>query len=145
MTRLTHYTPNGYTNSVVDLVDAFFNQNFENKVVRSSENKFAPRVDVVEKDNAYHFHVIVPGVKKEELKLKIEDGVLRISGERKSFEESEGTTIHRIESTFGSFERAFRLPKDANAEELTAQYQDGVLTITVQKLEKAIARDIEIL
>lgn len=145
MTRLTHYSPNHYANSVVDLVDAFFKQNLDNSSIKSSVNKFSPRVDVLEKDNAYHFHVIVPGVKKEELKLKIEDGVLRISGERKSLEESEGTTIHRIESTFGSFERAFRLPKDANTEELTAQYQDGVLTITVQKLEKAIARDIEIL
>lgn len=145
MTRLTHYSPNHYANSVVDLVDAFFKQNLDNSSIKSSVNKFSPRVDVLEKDNAYHFHVIVPGVKKEELKLKIEDGVLRISGERKSLEESEGTTIHRIESTFGSFERAFRLPKDANNEELTAQYQDGVLTITVQKLEKAIARDIEIL
>jgi len=150
MTRLNHYNPNQYANSVVNLVDAFFNQNIENKATTSIDKtsidkKFAPRVDVIENEQEYHFHVIAPGVKKEEIKLTIEDGVLRISGERKSLEESKAVTIHRIESTFGEFERAFRLPKDANAEALGAQYQDGILTITVQKLEKAIARNIKIL
>lgn len=145
MTRLNHYNPNQYANSVVNLVDAFFNQNIENKATTSIDKKFAPRVDVIENEQEYHFHVIAPGLKKEEIKLTIEDGVLRISGERKSLEESKAVTIHRIESTFGEFERAFRLPKDANAEALGAQYQDGILTITVQKLEKAIARNIKIL
>lgn len=145
MTRLTQYNPIIYRNNIFDLVDSFFKEQASTQASIPSEKIFAPRVDVIEQNDAYHFHVMVPGVKKEDISLKVDDGVLRISGERKHITESDDVKLHRIESTYGSFERKFRLPEDANEEGLSASYENGVLSIKVEKQEKKIARDIEIL
>lgn len=145
MTRLTTYQPTIYRNNIFDLVDSFFNdQRFSDRSANTLST-FTPRVDVIEKNDAYHFHVMVPGIKKEDLKIRIEDGLLRIKGERKEVQEDEGVKIHRIESSYGSFERVFRLPDDVKEENLTAKYEDGVLSIEVAKEEKKVAREIEIL
>lgn len=145
MSRLTHYNPVIYRNNIFDLVDSFFNDHANTQTTLNSEKSFVPRVDVIEQNDAYHFHVMVPGVNKEDIKVKVDDGILRISGERKHITESDDVKLHRIESTYGSFERRFRLPEDANEEGLSASYENGVLSIKVEKQEKKVARDIEIM
>lgn len=145
MTRLTQYNPVIYRNNIFDLVDSFFNDQAKIQTTLDSDKTFIPRVDVIEHSDSYHFHVMVAGVNKEDIKVTVDDGTLRISGERKHITESDDVKLHRIESTYGSFERRFRLPEDANEEGLSATYENGVLTIKVEKQEKRVARDIQIL
>eukprot|EP00898_Chlorokybus_atmophyticus_P007356 jgi/Chlat1/7621/Chrsp64S07160 len=94
-------------------------------------------VDVVETKDAFEFHADVPGMKKEDIKVQVLEGrVLSISGERKQEEKKEGDNYHRVERSYGSFERAFKLPENTDPSKVTAKHENGVLTITVQKRQE---------
>ena len=93
----------------------------------------APRADVTEDRDAYHFHVEMPGLKSDEIEVRVEDGTLMITAERKRAEYPEGTEVHRTERHYGSIRRAFVLPKDASHDQIHASYTDGVLQLKVEK------------
>uniref|UniRef100_A0ACD5ZPL5 Uncharacterized protein n=1 Tax=Avena sativa TaxID=4498 RepID=A0ACD5ZPL5_AVESA len=94
------------------------------------------RVDWKETPEAHVFKADVPGLKKEEVKVEVEDGnVLLISGERSKEHEEKTGTWHRVERSSGKFLRRFRLPDNAKAEQVKASMEDGVLTVTVPKEE----------
>ncbi|XP_030928700.1 18.5 kDa class I heat shock protein-like [Quercus lobata] len=96
----------------------------------------AANVDWKETQNAHVFKADVPGLKKEEVKVEIEDGrVLQISGERSQEQEEKSDTWHRVERSSGRFSRRFRLPENAKVEEVKAAMENGVLTVTVPKEE----------
>eukprot|EP00253_Pinus_taeda_P030380 PITA_30380 len=104
-------------------------------------------VDWKETSDAHIFNADLPGLKKEEVKIKVEDGrVLQISGERKEEEAQKNDKWHRIERSHGKFFRRFRLPENAKIEEVKATMENGVLTITVPKqLEtKPVVKAIQI-
>ncbi|KAJ7542223.1 hypothetical protein O6H91_10G098600 [Diphasiastrum complanatum] len=95
------------------------------------------RVDWLETPEAHIFKADLPGLKKEDVKVQVEDGrTLQISGERKKEEVEKTDKWHRVERTQGSFLRRFRLPENAKVEEVKAKVEDGVLTVTVPKIEK---------
>ncbi|KQK20327.1 17.9 kDa class I heat shock protein [Brachypodium distachyon] len=105
---------------------------------RSSETAaFAgARVDWKETPEAHVFTADVPGLKKEEVKVEVEDGnVLQISGERSKEQEEKTDAWHRVERSSGKFLRRFRLPDNARAEQVRASMENGVLTVTVPKVE----------
>ncbi|OVA17732.1 Alpha crystallin/Hsp20 domain [Macleaya cordata] len=94
------------------------------------------RIDWKETPTAHVFKADVPGLKKEELKVEVEDGrVLQISGERNREMEEKNDTWHRMERSSGKFMRRFRLPENAKVDEVKAAMEDGVLTVTVPKEE----------
>ncbi|KAG6665848.1 hypothetical protein CIPAW_02G188600 [Carya illinoinensis] len=94
------------------------------------------RVDWKETPTSHIFKADVPGLKKEEVKVEVEDGrILQISGERNREHEQKTDTWHRVERSSGKFARRFRLPENANANEVKAAMEDGVLTVTVPKEE----------
>jgi len=95
-----------------------------------------PTVNTREDEKAYHIEVDLPGVKKEDIHVDISDGVLTISGERKFKKETKEKDYYKVESSFGKFERSFRLPEDVNDEEIKAESKDGVLEITLPKVKK---------
>ncbi|XP_020577226.1 17.6 kDa class I heat shock protein-like [Phalaenopsis equestris] len=98
---------------------------------------FYARVDWKETPGAYVFKVDLPGMKKEEVEVKLEDGrVLHISGDRKREEGEKTDTWHRIERSIGSFLRRFKLPGSAKASDVKAAMEDGVLTVVVPKEEE---------
>ncbi len=106
-----------------------------------------PLVDIRENENEYQIDVEVPAVAAEDLSVTVNDGVLTVSGERKSEtqEDSDGANkVHRVERRFGRFVRNFQLPDDADAESIQAQSKDGVLYVTVSKREPAHGRTIDI-
>ncbi|WMV42255.1 hypothetical protein MTR67_035640 [Solanum verrucosum] len=95
----------------------------------------ATPADVKEYPNSYVFVVDMPGLKSGDIKVQVEeDNVLLISGERKREEEKEGAKFIRMERRVGKFMRKFSLPENANTDAISAVCQDGVLTVTVQKL-----------
>jgi len=106
--------------------------------------EWAPFVDITEDDKAYVIKAELPEVKKDEVKVSVENGVLSIAGERKHEKEQKGKKYHRIERSYGSFVRSFTLPDDADAAKVTAAHKDGVLTVTVAKSEHARPRSVEI-
>jgi len=101
----------------------------------SFKNDFSPAINTREGEYAYHVEVDLPGMKKEDIDIKVEDNTLVISGERKIKEEIKEENYYKIESKFGSFSRSFTLPEDADIEKIHAESQDGVLEVVVPKLE----------
>ena len=106
--------------------------------------EWSPRVDITEDDKEYLVKAEVPEVKKEDLKVLVEDGVLSINGERKSEKEENGKKYHRIERAYGSFERSFTLPADADATKVTSDFKDGVLQVHLPKNPNAKPKAIEV-
>ncbi|MED6193098.1 hypothetical protein PIB30_015751 [Stylosanthes scabra] len=95
------------------------------------------RVDWKETPQAHVFNVELPGLKKEEVKVEIEDGrVLQISGERSREQEQKDDKWHRVERSTGKFMRRFRLPENAKMDDVRAAMENGVLTVTVPKVEE---------
>jgi len=94
------------------------------------------RIDWKETPKAHVFKADVPGLKKEEVKVEVEDGnVLQISGERSKEQEEKNDRWHRVERSSGKFLRRFRLPENAKTEQIKASMENGVLTVTVPKEE----------
>ena len=94
------------------------------------------RIDWKETPEAHVFKADVPGLKKEEVKVEVEDGnVLQISGERNKEQEEKNDKWHRVERSSGKFLRRFRLPENAKTEQIKASMENGVLTVTVPKDE----------
>lgn len=108
------------------------------------EQAWSPRVDVSETDGEVVISSELPGMKAEDVKITVADGVVTIEGEKKEERETEGRTAHRVERVYGSFRRSFRLPSAVNADEITATYEDGVLVVNLPKAEEAKARQIEV-
>ncbi|XP_023880967.1 18.2 kDa class I heat shock protein [Quercus suber] len=105
------------------------------------------RIDWKETPEAHIFKADLPGLKKEEVKVEVEEGrILQISGERSKEQEDKNDKWHRIERSIGKFLRKFRLPKNAKMDQVKASMENGVLTVTVPKEEekKPEAKNIEI-
>lgn len=105
---------------------------------------WAPALDVHEDKNQYTVSLELPGLKREEINVHLENGALVISGERKEETVSEGTEVHRRERYYGKFSRALTLPTAVAADKVKAAYKDGVLTVTLPKAEEAKPKHIDV-
>jgi HSP20 family protein len=105
---------------------------------------WSPRVDISEHDKAFVLAVDLPGVKKEDLKVHVEEGLLTIAGQRLTQKKFETERVHRSERVFGSFSRQFQLPENVDNESIDAQFKDGVLTVEIRKAPQAQPRSIEV-
>jgi len=119
----------------VNLFDKFFYDRLED----SSADRFLPSANILETEKAYEVQLAVPGMKKEDFNIDLEDGKLFISGER-NFETSEGTTVHQQEILHGNFKRIFHLPEDTDQKKISASYVDGILNIEVLKDVKKVLK-----
>ena len=118
-------------------------------VPRSSERRaapvaHAPRFDFVETETDYRLKADLPGISEENLEVTVHEGVLSVAGSRTEESTEEGANYLVKERQYGSFERRIKLPKDANAEEVRAKLDAGVLAITIAKKEELKARKIEL-
>ncbi len=109
-----------------------------------ASGSWAPPVDIYETQNALLVKAELPEVKREDIDIRLENGVLTIRGQRKLNEELKNYQCYRMESQYGTFSRSFSLPRTVNAEKIEANYKDGVLSITIPKHEETKARQIQI-
>jgi len=142
---IVRYNPNRATNRVSRDFDSIFDSFFGNSGhVFSSEGALNPRVDITEDKDKVMFHLEVPGMKKEDVKVVVEDGVLTVSGDRKINRDEKETNYVWSERVSGSFSRSFKLPEYAEVDNITADYKDGVLNILIPKAEVAKPKEIEV-
>lgn len=106
--------------------------------------EWIPEVDIREDEKEYLVKADLPGTKREDIKVTVENGALTISGERKSEREEKGKKYHRIERSFGSFQRTFTLPEGTDDKNLHAEFKDGVLHVHLPKTEQAPKKALEI-
>lgn len=105
---------------------------------------WTPSVDISETVTEYQIKAELPDVKKEDVKVTVEDGVLTIQGTRRREHEEKGKKFHRIERSYGSFVRTFSLPDVIEVENVKAEFKDGVLNLHLPKSEKAKPKTIEV-
>lgn len=148
MNTLTRWNPFKEMEELENRLSSFFGraasrrQNGEQETMTVAE--WSPLVDIVEDDKEYLITAELPGVKKEDVKVTVENGVLTISGERKFEKEEKGKKYHRVERAYGNFVRSFTLPDDADANKVNAEFKDGVLKVRVTKSESAKPKQIEV-
>ena len=106
--------------------------------------EWSPLVDISEDDREYVIKAELPEVKKEDVKVTAEAGMLTIMGERKFEYAEHGKKYHRVERSYGTFGRSFALPPDANPSKFTAEFKDGVLTVHLLKDEKVKPQQVEV-
>ena len=106
--------------------------------------EWAPAADISETEKEYVVKAELPGVKREDVKVTLEDGVLTIQGERRQETEEKGEKSHRTERFYGSFSRSFTLPDNTDAAGIRAESKDGVLHVHIPKLKVEKAKPVQI-
>lgn len=104
----------------------------------------ALRVDITETDDAYKVRAELPGVSKDDVTVELEQGVLCIRGEKKSRRDEKVERGRRLECAYGAFSRSFPLPKDADADRISAQFKDGVLDVSIAKSPESKPKQIAV-
>jgi HSP20 family protein len=148
MSALTRWNP---FREMEDIHDRLFTL-FKNTQPRNASgeqesltvSEWTPLVDITEDDKEYLIKAELPEVKKEDVKVTVENGLLTISGERKIEKEEKGKRYHRVERAYGSFVRSFSLPDDADGNKVNADFKDGVLRVHLAKSEHAKPKQIEV-
>lgn len=105
---------------------------------------WAPMVDITETDDEYLIKAEIPEVKREDVKVSVENGVLTMQGERKQEKEEKGKKFHRVERYYGSFLRTFTVPDNVDDTKVRAEFKDGVLNVHLPKTEKAKPKAIDV-
>ena len=103
-----------------------------------------PTVDICETDGEYLIKAELPEVKKEDVKVTVENGVLTLQGERRQEKEEKGKRFHRVERLYGSFVRSFSLPESVDESGVKAEYKEGVLNLHLPKSEKVKPKAIDV-
>jgi len=130
----------GFQNDFDRLFNSFVNIPEE----ETSLSTFSPSVDIEEKEKEFRIIAELPGLNKEEITINIKDNLLSISGEKKQEKKTEDENYHRTERIFGSFQRTFRLPEYADQDNIAAEYKNGILNVSIPKLEESISKNVEI-
>ncbi len=122
-----------------DVMDEFFSD-----FVSARKDRFVPSIDVSETDKEFVVDVYLPGIEKKDIQLNVENGMLNISGERIFKNEDKGRRYHRVETEYGSFNRKLQLPDNVDEDSIIANYNNGILTITIEKSEDKVKKQISI-
>jgi HSP20 family protein len=143
--NLIRFDPFRELETIQARLNKFFN---EVPAVRGEEDFFfsdwAPAIDIQETDKEYVVKADLPEVKKEDMKVEVDNGVMTIEGERKREKEEKGKTFHRIERSYGKFVRRFSLPTEIDASHVEAAFKEGVLTVHLPKTAATKSKSIEV-
>tara|TARA_B100001029_G_scaffold78054_1_gene63839 strand:- start:4047 stop:4487 length:441 start_codon:yes stop_codon:yes gene_type:complete len=141
MTKLILRPSSNYLSSFWNdnIFDDFFNDSLFFK--SNFRNEFTPNADIAETDKSFEFSFDLPGVKKSDLSIEMNNGNITISGERKMENNKNGKNYHSLESSYGKFSRSFELPTGINENKINAKFIDGILNISIPKDEKKIVKN----
>lgn len=127
------------------------NQIFEDALSRSKGKEegiragmWTPAVDIYENNDSVIVKAELPGVTKDQISVEVKDGILSLRGERKFEKEVKEENYHRVERSYGSFQRSFSLPVSVDQDKVTAKFQDGVLEVKLPKKEQARPKQIQV-
>lgn len=140
--KLTQYTrPRNLLSNkrFSEIMDEFFNE-----AIHNGNSSFVPGIDISETEDQFLITAEIPGIEKENIDITLNNGRLTISGERSFSEEEEDKKFHRVETKFGSFRRAFHLPENIDEDSIDASYNNGLLDISINKIEANKNKKIEI-
>jgi HSP20 family protein len=144
MRTLTRWEPFRRTTSLQDQVNRLFSDVFERKGEESSLTAWAPSVDIYETEHELVVKADLPEVDPKDLDIRVENNILTIRGERKFEKKVNEENYLRVERAYGSFARSFTLANTVNSEAIKADYQNGVLTLSIPKREEAKPKQIKV-
>ncbi len=104
-------------------------------------DSFSPKIDISEGEKNINVIAEIPGVNKEDIKIVLEDNILTIEGEKKNNNVKDGENFHRSERSYGYFKRCFTLPAEVDSENIEAKYENGILNVSMKKLEIKKAKE----
>ncbi|UXP33228.1 Hsp20/alpha crystallin family protein [Reichenbachiella agarivorans] len=139
MSLITYNPARTRTQGVNSFFDDIFNDKFF-KTELPQERAFVPQVDISESESAFDLQFALAGFKKPDINIELNNGVLTVSGERKFEEEKTKKNFHSVETRYGSFKRSFQLPDSIDAEKVDANFEDGILNITIPKDVKKVQK-----
>jgi len=143
MTVLTRWEPFREMHSLQNRLNRLFEEQYSSQEAMTT-SAFVPAVDIYEDQHGIQLKLEVPGIDEKDLDIKVENNVLTVSGERKFENEQKEENFHRIERRYGCFTRSFTLPNTVDAEKITADYNNGVLSIRLVKREEAKPKQIKV-
>ena len=134
LNKITTWNPLREMDEAQNRFNPFFLAGFPNRMGSGEIHSltvadWSPEVDISEDDQGYLLKADLPEMKKDDVKVTVEDGILSVFGERKCQKEDQKKKFHRIERSFGTFRRTFTLPEDADSTKVTAEFRDGVLKV----------------
>jgi len=141
ITLWRHRTPFEGLTRWFDDIDTWFDAGFFGEM---PETTWRPAIDLEEKDGKFLLRADLPGMKKKDIHIELHDGYLTLKGERKTEHEEKKDTYRRIERTYGSFERTFRVPEGLTEKDIHAKYADGVLELTIPAPKVETPKTIEL-
>ena len=138
MNGLIRFSPGTELRRMQSEIDRLFNDFFPPNTGRNHDDgvSWAPRVDLAETADSYEISLDAPGIDKDDISISFQDGVLTISGERKSEEKTEDKVHVRTERRYGRFARTFNIPNAVKSNKIKATYTNGVLQVHVPKAEE---------
>ena len=105
---------------------------------------WTPRVNVEEKEEAFEITAELPGMKKDDLDIEVQDDVLTIKGEKKFEKDEKEANYHICERSYGTFQRSFTLPENVKTDDIEAEYKDGILKLVLPKVEPVKPKEIKV-
>ncbi len=144
MTTLTRWDPFRELATLQDRMNRLFQDQFAGREEELTTAAFAPPVDIYEDEHNLTLKLEVPGIDEKDIDISLENNTLTVRGERKLEKEEKEENFHRVERRYGSFVRAFTLPNTVDADSAKANYDKGVLKITLAKKAEAKPKQIKI-
>ncbi len=140
------YDPFKELRSLQDEMNRIFHSNFPAQFSHEemASGGWTPSVDIYESEGEIVLEAELPGMKREDFDVSIENNVITLKGERHFEKNDEGDNYHRVERSYGSFTRSFSLPHSVSAESTSADFKNGILRVSLPKKEEAKARKIEV-
>lgn len=141
---LTAFNPTRAPAQPADPMELLFRRLLNGDASPTTAGAFSPSLDVREDEDTFTLYVELPGVSADDVDITMEDNVLTIEGQRRSYDDAEQGQFRRVERSFGRFHRSVRLPDRVIVDSVTATYADGILTIAVPKADEAKPRRVTI-
>src|SRR5437588_8026005 len=144
MAVLTRWDPFLEFSTLQDRMNRLFQQSYGDREEALTTSTFAPAVDVYEDEHNVSLKIEVPGIDEKDIDVRIENNTLTVHGERKIEKEEKEENYRRVERQYGSFTRTFNLPTTVDAEKVSANYDKGVLKISLPKKAEAKPKQIKV-